>query len=111
MLTSRISKALFPKILKEGRNFNAPNLSLRILRRSDDGPSAFSFVVAAKTAPKATRRNFLKRRGRHVIKKNLEGIKGGHYGVFFFKSGAVSLPFPAFEQEILNSLKQARMVQ
>jgi len=123
MLTKerRISKGLFAQILSQGRVFSGKNSSLRVLPiassiesfggpKESSIPSAFAFVVSVKTAKTAVERHFLKRRGRHVIKKNLDKIKEGYYCAFFFRSGISKLPFPAFETEIVNGLKQAGLI-
>ena len=106
----RISQSLFAQILKDGRSFHTPNLSLRVSQRKDQGKSAFSFVVPAKIAKTATQRNFLKRRGRHVIKKHQLVIKEGYFCAFFFKKEIIGLSFPVFEQEILSVLKKANLL-
>lgn len=107
----RISQGLFAQILKEGRSFHTPNLSLRVSGRKDQGKSAFSFVVSSKAVKTAVRRNSLKRRGRHVVKKHLAQIKEGYFCAFFLKKELSGLPFPFFEQEILTVLKKANLLQ
>jgi ribonuclease P protein component len=107
----RISQSLFAQISKEGRSFQTPRLSLRISQRKDQGKSAFSFVIPAKAVKTAVGRNFLKRRGRHVIKKHLSSIKDGYLCAFFLKKDMIGLPFPIFEQGILSGLKQANLLK
>jgi len=106
----RIPQSLFAQILKEGRSFHTKNLSLRVSSRKDQDKSTFSFVVPAKAVKTAVLRNFLKRRGRHVIKKHLASIKEGYFCAFFLKKELVDTPFLDFEQEILNGLKQAKLL-
>lgn len=107
----RISQGLFAQVLKEGRSFQTPKLSLRVCSRKDKSRSAFSFVIPAKAVKTAVERNFLKRRGRHMIKKHLANIKEGYLCAFFLKKELVGLSFPAFEQEILSGLKQANLLR
>ena len=107
----RISQSLFTQILKDGRSFNTKNLSLRVSARKDQGKSAFSFVISAKAVKTAVGRNKLKRRGRHVIKKNLLKIKEGYFCAFFFKKELKDLPFSVFEEEILSGLRQANLLR
>ncbi len=107
----RISQALFTQILKNGRSFYTPSLSLRIISRKDQPKSAFSFVISAKEVKNATGRNFLKRRGRHVISKNSTSIKEGYFCAFFLKKELSTLPFSLFEQEILTVLKKANLLR
>lgn len=97
--------------MAEGRNFNTPNLSLRILAKKDGGISAFSFVVPIKAAKTAVLRHFLKRRARHVIKKHLAEVREGYYCAFFFRAGLAKLPFLAFESEILDGLAKANLLR
>ena len=107
----RISQGFFNQILKEGRSFQTQNLSLRVVLRKDSLKSAFSFVVPAKIVKKAVLRNFLKRRGRYVVRKHLSKIKEGYFCAFFFKKEISKLPFLVFEQEILDSLKKAKLIE
>ena len=107
----RISQSSFPQILKEGRSFFTPNLSLRVSPKKERGFSAFSFVISAKAVKTAVERNLLKRRGRHVIKKHLKLIKDGYFCAFFFKKDLLRFPFSAFEQEFLFVLKKANLLK
>jgi ribonuclease P protein component len=106
-----VSQSLFAQILKEGKSFHTQHLSLRVCVRKDQGKSAFSFVVSSKAVKKATERNLLKRRARHVIKKHLPDIKEGYFCAFFFKKELVTFSFTSFEQELLDGLKQAKMLR
>ena len=106
----RISKANFTKILQEGRGASSPFFSTKILPLEKIGLSRFAFVVSAKTAKSAVRRNFLKRRSRHAIKKNLPLIKEGYYCVIFIKKDLADLPFSAYEAEIIDSLKRSGLL-
>lgn len=107
----RISQSLFTQILKEGRSFYTPHLSLKICPRKDQQKSAFSFVISAKVVKTAVERNFLKRRGRYTIKKHLNNLKEGYLYAFFFKKEMLKLPYPLFEQEFLTVLKKANLIQ
>ena len=107
----RISQSLFTQILKTGRSFDTQNLSLRVSLRKDQGKSAFSFVIPSKVIKTAVGRNLLKRRGRQVIKKHLTKIKEGYFCAFFLKKELATLPFSVFEQEILDGLKKASLLQ
>ena len=107
----RISQSLFAQILKAGLSFQTQKLSLRICPRKDQRKSAFSFVIPVKAVKTAIGRNFLKRRGRHVIKKHLADIKEGYLCAFFLRKEMAGLPFPVFEQEILAVLKTANLLQ
>jgi ribonuclease P protein component len=107
----RISQGLFSQILKDGRSFQSKSFSLRACPGKDREESAFSFVVPAKTIKTAIQRNFLKRRGRHVVKKHLARIKGGYLCAFFLKKEASKESFSDFEQEILAVLKTANLLK
>lgn len=106
----RISKDEFPVIMKNGRPFFSPRLSLRALSLPGLGESCFAFVISAKNVKTAVERNLLKRRARHVIYKHQGEIKGGFLCVFFLKSDLLQLKFPLFENEFIILLRQAKLI-
>lgn len=104
----KIPKKLFGEVIKLGRNFHSPNLSLKLLRAL--AGKKFSFVISKKVSPLAVKRNLLKRRGFAVIKKILGEIKEPATGIIFLKSSAKELNFSQMEKEIVKLFSEAGLL-
>ncbi len=107
----RINKSLFDQIIKRGSFVQTPLLSLSFLPSPLAAiGSRLAIVVSTKMLKKAVDRNKLKRRGRHAIYKNLQRLKDGFLGVFFFKKGMSGLSFKELEETMLKLLQQANLL-
>lgn len=106
----RVTREEFTPIIKKGRTFHSPLLSLRVLEQRQCGEtlSTFAFVVSKKVAAKATARNLLRRRG-YAILREAHKIVPCHSCAFFFKKGAEDAPYAALKKETLSLLKEAQL--
>lgn len=102
---NRADKKLLIKILKEGKSFFSNNILLKTLPVNQNN-SVFAFVVPAKTIKKATDRNKLKRRVRHIVKTSLEEIKKGVGVIVFLKKGIKNKSFYETKEEITQLFKK-----
>ena len=102
---NRADRKLLMQILKEGKSFFSNNIFLKTTPINQSN-SVFAFVVSAKTIKKATDRNKLKRRTRHIIKTTLEEIKKGVGVVIFFKKGVKNKNFYEIKEEITQLFKK-----
>jgi len=102
-----VNRALFSVILKEGRTYHSPHLSLRVHRIKPTEEGVFAFVVSKKVTKSAVRRNLLKRRGRHILRASADTIQRSFAGIVFFKKGAEKLSFYELQEEILLLLRKA----
>lgn len=105
----RINKGLFKEIFKKGKSFHSEKISLKICLLPAKSP-IFAFVIPSKTARKSVERNKLKRRARHIIKKQLGSIEGGMAAVFFFRKGTEKMEFLELEKEMLELLVRAKII-
>jgi len=105
----RVTRTVFPLVLKKGHVFHAPHISLRVISAPETVESAFAFVVSRKVTNMAVKRNLLKRRGRHIVREATEKLKNKYTGVFFFKKDADSLSFEELQEEIASLLSHARI--
>ncbi len=107
----RVSKEDFPGILKKSKSFSSENLTLRVLKNTNNKEETrFSFVVSRKVSKTAPKRNLLKRRARFAVSRLGGGVKEGFLCVFFVKKGAIGIPYSEMEKEILYLLKKANVV-
>jgi ribonuclease P protein component len=95
----RINKKMFEEIFKKGKFFSSDYLYIKTLPIPEKH-SIFAFVVSSKVAKKATERNKLKRRARHIVKKILPKIKKGLGVIIFFKKGTEKMTSLELEKEI-----------
>ena len=108
----RTPKATFEMVLKEGRPFFSPYLTLKLIKKTSEinQKSRFSFVVPKAVAKKAVDRNFLRRRGYAAISANRSGINNGFLCILFLKKEALKLEYADFKQEVENLLKKAKIL-
>lgn len=95
----RINRKLFEEVVKKGKSFFSPYLSLKIAPTIEN-QSRFAFVVSSKVSKKAVERNKIKRRARSIVQKNLSKIKKQINAIIFFKKGAEKMTFQELEKEI-----------
>jgi ribonuclease P protein component len=106
----RVTKEAWPALIKSGKVFFSPNLSLRLgLLSQPATPSLFGVVVSKKVAKTAVRRNYLKRRLRAIINKHLESFPTGYQFAFFFRQDDQQLKIIELEQETLNLLSKTKI--
>jgi ribonuclease P protein component len=98
---NRAEKRLVEKIFKEGKFVSSPNLTLKFLTYGNF-EKKISFVAPKSVAKLAVKRNLLRRRGYSALKKHLERIPHGFFGVFIFKKTLNS--FLEIENEIKKIL-------
>ncbi|MEK9168118.1 MAG: ribonuclease P protein component [Patescibacteria group bacterium] len=108
--SKRISKSEFPKDFRKGKTYSAPHASLFLARQESDKATKYVFVTSAKVSKKATKRNTLRRRGYHAIKKINANIPNGYFCVFLFKKGSTTLSYKDIEKEIKELLFTARLL-
>jgi ribonuclease P protein component len=95
-----VPKKLFEKILEKGKSYHAAHFSLRVSPLDKNEPSKFTFSIPKKIDARATKRNYLRRKGLALLRPHLNAVPMGIAGIFFAKSDASSLTTAEFEQEI-----------
>ena len=73
--------------------------------------SRFVFIISSRAIKKATDRNYLKRKAREIVRKNLFRLKSGYDVAFVFYSTAKGLKYVDLERELLEILKSARLLR
>lgn len=102
----RITRSLFPAILKRGKSLHSPHFSLKYLV-SSGGPQ-FSLVTSKRIVKQAVSRHLLKRRVYATLKEVSKAQNPMFSGVFFAKKGSGELPFKTISQEIKGLFSNAR---
>lgn len=106
---NRVSRELFPFLLKKGKKYVSAHIFLRVARLEEKQVlhTRFSFVVSAKVAKRAVDRNRLRRRGYEIVGKDVDNFKNGFIAVFFYTKGASTTSKNELLNEINTLLKQA----
>lgn len=107
---NRATRTQIEEARKKGTSYHTPACRARVLHKPRNAKtSQFAFVVGGKTAKRATARNLLKRRARHIIGKHLDRIIGNPTVVFYFTKDAADMEFRELEEHIISLLKKARI--
>jgi len=113
--SKRIPRSDFPIIIKKGKGFHAPYLSLKVLSsaerpsHSSVGPF-FAVVVGVKTAKLATDRNLLKRRARAIFKELAPKLKKNYYYLVILKTGVLKLKFSDLRDGLIKAFKDSGLL-
>ncbi len=83
---------------------------LELKKRPASPKGQHIIVVSSKVSKLATKRNLLKRRARHILRKNIGKFKANVALTIFFKPGATELSFNDLENEVENVLSQAKII-
>jgi len=90
-------------VLRSGESLKTPNLQLKFLLETAGNPQ-ISFIAPKTIAKNSVKRNFLRRRGYHLIQKHLSGLPTGLRGVFIFKRTDANIENDI--KEIFNKLNR-----
>jgi len=108
----RVQRPLFPRVVKAGKTYSSPYLSVRVLFAPEQAtPSKHSFVVSKKVAKSAPQRNLLKRRGYSIIENLGDGVPDGFILIYYLKKGTPKLSYKELEKELHELLKKAQVLK
>ncbi len=102
-------KSEFEKVREEGKVFASDSFSLSILKREEEGPARFGFVVSNKISKAATIRNRAKRALREGVRHSLAYAKNGYDCVFLAKPIIVKKYTDELIREVQKALNTAEV--
>jgi ribonuclease P protein component len=94
------------RALRTGKRYASTSFFVRVLRTSVSSV-VVGVVVSARVAPKATKRNYIKRILRHAARETISENAGGYDIVFTAKKEINKVAFGALLKEVAFILKQA----
>jgi ribonuclease P protein component len=84
------------------------NLRFRWYYPKNQNFPRFGFIIPKKAVKKVTDRNLIKRRLKSILSKHVSHIVPVDI-LFFPKPGTIKLKFPQLEEEVVGTLKKARI--
>ena len=97
----------FARIQKEGRVFQSNNFGVAYIKREDEDPSRFGFIVSTKIAKDAVDRNRFKRAMSEAVRIASIDLINGYDAVFLAKTSIVRIPTSEIMKEVRLSLKES----
>jgi len=103
-MTNRLSQSRdIKRVLQRGLNFQSECFKAKILRSKPNLPVRFAIVVSKKVSPKATTRNYLRRKTREAFKTQVANLSG--YDIVLFpRETAAKADFKSLEEEAKQCL-------
>jgi ribonuclease P protein component len=97
----------FEKIQKEGKVHQSANFGLAYLKRGDETPSRFGFIVSTKIAKDAVDRNRFKRAMSESVRIASIDLVPGFDAVFLAKTSITRVPTSEIMREVRVALKES----
>jgi ribonuclease P protein component len=97
----------FARIQKEGKVYQSNNFGIAYIKREDEDPSRFGFIVSTKIAKDAVDRNRFKRAMSEAVRIASIDLINGFDAVFLAKTSIVRVPTSEVMKEVRLSLKES----
>ncbi len=97
----------FKKVQEEGSVFQSKNFGIAYLKRADEDPSRFAFVVSTKIAKDAVDRNTIKRHMSETVRSLVPEIRNGYDVVFLAKTSILRVPADEIIREVRHSVRES----
>lgn len=101
----------FTQIKNKGKLFQSESFSICFIKREDDGPSRFGFIVSNKISPSATVRNKSKRALHEGVRYMLVYVKTGYDCVFLAKPIIIKKYTDVLMQEVKSAFAKANLLK
>jgi ribonuclease P protein component len=95
----------FGRIQREGKVYQSTNFGIAILKRGDEGPSRFGFIVSTKIAKDAVDRNRFKRAMSEAVRIASIDLTNGFDAVFLAKVSIIRVSTAEIMKEVRLALK------
>jgi ribonuclease P protein component len=101
----------FAKVQHEGVVFQSASFGIAYLKRNDDEPSRFGFIVSTKIARDAVDRNRAKRAMSEAVRINSINLVKGYDIVFLAKITISKTSTSDIMKEVYLSLREAKLIK
>lgn len=96
---------------KFGRSLVLPFLIIRSFKKEEWSFSRFGFIVSKRISKLATRRNYIKRTMREVVRGLASDIPGGYDFVFIARSPIKFINFSELKNSIYTAFKKMNLLK
>lgn len=97
----------FKKVQEEGKVFQSDNFGIAILKREDESPSRFAFVVSTKIAKDSVDRNRFRRAMSEAVRLASIDLGQGFDAVFLAKTSINRVSTDLIMKEVRQALKES----
>ena len=101
----------FAEIKKNGKIYQSKNFALAVLKRKDEEPTRFGFVVSLKISHSAVIRNKNKRAMSEGIRQIYTRIKPGYDCAFLAKKQIASSYTSDIMKEVQGAVEKAKLIK
>lgn len=103
-------RSSFAQVELQGTMFQFPSFGVGVLKRGDNGPTLFGFVISTKISKKAVTRNKIKRILSEAVRINYKDVKSGLDVVFLVKPSILNKDTKVITNEVEKALKHASII-
>lgn len=101
----------FKRVQDLGEVFQSGNFGIAYLKREDEGPSRFGFVVSTKIAKDAVDRNTIRRHVSETVRLMVPYIKDGLDVVFLAKTSILRVPAQEIMSEVRTAVRESGIMK
>lgn len=101
----------FARVQELGKVFQSENFGIAYVKRDDDDPSRFGFIVSTKISKEAVGRNRCKRAMSEAVRIESINLLNGFDVVFLAKTNIVKASTSIIMKEVKTSLKAAGLAR
>lgn len=104
-------RSVLEEVKKKGSLYQTDSFGVLVLKREDDEPSRFAFIVSTKISKIAVKRNGVKRKLREAVKKRIKKVNNGYDVVFLAKKTTLDKNNIELEKEVKEVFQDSGLAQ
>lgn len=101
----------FKRAMREGKRAVSANLVMHQVLMTNSTPPRVGFIVPKRFVKKASARNLIKRRLRHLVREMLPDFPAGSLSVFSLRNDAQQLSFGQLRDQVMRLLEKMEKKQ
>jgi ribonuclease P protein component len=101
----------YTNVQEHGSVYQSKNFGVAFLKREDENPSRYGFIVSTKIAKEAVERNRVRRILSDAVRINTIGLVPGYDVVFLAKTSIIRVSTVDLMKEVVSALKGAGLMK